>query len=50
MNKIWKYIDPLTKKDKLLTLELPKRPTLKDVLPIAILIPQLDQMQLTAYN
>jgi hypothetical protein len=49
-NKVWKYIDPSTKKDDLPALELPKRPTPKDVLPTAISIPQLDQMQLTAYN
>ena len=39
MNKIWKYIDLSTKKDKLPILELLKRPTLKDVLAIAISIP-----------
>ena len=49
-NKVWKYIDPSTKKDDLPALEPPKRPTPKNVLPTAISIAELDQIQLTAYN
>ena len=49
-NEVWEYIDPLKKKDKLLTLELPKRPTPADVQPMAILITQLEQDQFAIYN
>ena len=49
-NKVWQYIDPSKKKDNLPTLEPPKRPTPKDVLPTATSIAQLNQHQLTAYN
>jgi len=49
-NKVWEYIDPLKKKDKLLKLESPSRPILRDVLPTAILIAKLDPNQLIAYN
>jgi hypothetical protein len=49
-NEVWQYIDPSTKKDDLPKLEPPKRPTLKDVLPTATSIAQLDQIKLTAYN
>ena len=38
------------KKDELLKLELPHQPIPADVLPNAILIAQLDQIKLTAYN
>ena len=49
-NKIWRYINPSKKKDKLPTLELPKRPTPADVRPMAILITQLEQDQFAIYN
>jgi len=49
-NKVWQYIDPSKIKDKLPTLEPPKRPTPKDVLPTATSIANLDPNQLTAYN
>src|SRR6266550_3699994 len=49
-NKVWQYIDPSTKKDKLLKLEPPSRPTPRDVLPTATSIAKLDASQLTAYN
>jgi hypothetical protein len=49
-NKVWQYIDPSKKKDKLPKLEPPNRPTPKDVLPTATSIAQLDQIKLTAYN
>jgi len=49
-NKIWRYIDPSKKKDKLLTLEPPKRPIPADVRPMAILITQLEQDQFAIYN
>ena len=48
-SKVWQYID-LSKKDELPKLEPPSRPTPRDVLPTAVLIAQLDQHQLTAYN
>ena len=49
-NKVWQYIDLSKKKDDLLKLELPSRPILRDVLPMAISITKLDPNQLTAYN
>ena len=49
-NEIWEYIDPLKKKDELLKLELPNRPTPRDILPMATSIAKLDPTQLTAYN
>ena len=49
-NKVWEYIDPVTKKANFPTLELPKQPILKDVLSTATLISVLNQHQLTAYN
>ena len=49
-NEVWQYIDPSKKKDDLPKLELPSRPTLRDVLPTAISITKLDPNQLTAYN
>jgi hypothetical protein len=49
-NEVWKYIDPSKKKDKLLTLEPPKRPTAADVRPMAILLTQLEQDQFAIYN
>jgi hypothetical protein len=49
-NKVWQYIDPSKKKDKLPTLELPKRPIPADVRPMAILITQLEQDQFAIYN
>ena len=49
-NKVWEYIDPSKKKDELLKLQLPKRPTSADVLPTATSIAKLDALQLTAYN
>ena len=49
-NKVWQYINPLKKKDKLLELKPLNRPTLASILPTAILISDLDQHQLTAYN
>jgi hypothetical protein len=49
-NEVWKYIDPLKKKNELPKLELPSRPTPRDVLPTAISIAKLDPNQLTAYN
>jgi len=41
-NKVWQYIDPSIKKDKLLKLESPSRPIPRDVLPTATLIAKLD--------
>ena len=49
-NEVWQYIDPAMKKDDLPKLEPPKRPTPKDILPMATSIAQLDQHQLIAYN
>jgi len=49
-NKVWQYIDPSKKKDKLPTLEPPKRPTPADVRPMATLITQLEQDQFAVYN
>jgi len=49
-NKVWQYIDPSTKKDKLPKLEPPGRPTPRDILPNATSIAKLDASQLTAYN
>ncbi len=49
-NKVWQYIDPSTKKDKLPKLEPPSRPTPRDILPNATSIAKLDASQLTAYN
>ena len=41
-NKVWQYINPSKTKDKLPKLEPPSRPTLRDILPNAILIAKLD--------
>ena len=41
-NKVWQYIDPSKKKDKLPKLEPPSQPILRDVLPTAISIAKLD--------
>ena len=49
-NEVWEYIDSATKKDDLPKLEIPKRPTPKDILLTATSIAQLDQHQLIAYN
>jgi len=49
-NKVWQYIDLSKKKDELLKLEPPNRPTPADALPTATSIAQLNQHQLTAYN
>jgi hypothetical protein len=49
-NKVWQYINPSKKKDKLPTLEPLKQPTPADVQPMAILITQLEQDQFTVYN
>jgi hypothetical protein len=49
-NKVWWYIDPSKKKDKLPTLEPPKRPTPADVRPLATLITHLEQDQFAIYN
>jgi hypothetical protein len=49
-NKVWQYIDPSKKKDKLPTLEPPKRPTPADVRPMATSITQLEQDQFAIYN
>jgi hypothetical protein len=49
-NEVWKYIDPSKKKDKLPTLEPPKRPTAADVRPMATSLTQLEQDQFAIYN
>ena len=49
-NEVWEYIDQLKKKDKLLTLEPPKRPIAADVRPMATLLTQLEQDQFAIYN
>jgi len=49
-NKVWQYINPLNKKDKLLKLKPLNQPILKDILPTATSIAQLDQIKLTIYN
>ena len=49
-NKVRQYIDPSKKRDELPKLELPSRPTPRDILPTATSIAKLDPNQLTAYN
>ena len=49
-NEVWQYIDPSKKKDKLPTLEPPKRPKPADVRPLATSITHLEQDQFAVYN
>ena len=49
-NKVWQYIDPSKKTNKLPKLKPPKQPTPADVKPSTILIAQLEAAQFAVYN